>query len=55
MSLISVVYVVRYRSVRRAEVSTRCGVSECYHAAATMRGPWPTRGCRTMKTKKIDT
>ena len=45
LSLVSVVCVVRYTSVRRADrVSrkglTECGVSECVCEASIMRRPW---------------
>ena len=32
---------------------TECGVTECDREASTMRSPWLTRGCRTMKNKLV--
>jgi hypothetical protein len=55
---LSVVSVVRQRSLRRADHSANrvlpsVGVSECDGEAPIIRKPWPTRGCCTMKKKKL--
>ena len=52
--------VVRYRSLRRADPSSRgvlpsVFVSECDREATTMKRPWPTRGRPAMKKKSTET
>jgi hypothetical protein len=34
---------------------TDCGVSECDREASIIRRPWPTRGCRAIKKKGVQT
>ena len=53
MSLVSVVCIEVGVSASDGSLvqksSTEFGVSECDREDSTMRRPWPTRGCRTMK------
>jgi len=54
MYLVSVVCVVRHRSLRRGRSPiqrspTECRVSVCDLEASAMRSPWPTSDCCTMK------
>jgi hypothetical protein len=51
--LLRVLCVVRKRSLRKADLSSRGvltegGASECDHEASIMRRPWPTGGCCAM-------
>jgi hypothetical protein len=47
--LLWALYIVRYRSPRRADHSSRdCGVSECVRKTSTMRRSWLIRGWRAM-------
>ena len=55
--LLWVLCVVRQISPRRADHSARgvlpSVVSKCNREASTLRRPWPNRGCRTTKTKRV--
>jgi hypothetical protein len=55
---LSVLYVVRYGSLRQADHSSRgfpteCGVSEYDREVSTVRRPWPTGMCLATRKKSV--
>jgi len=47
--LLGVLYVIRYRSVRRADHSSRGVLQSADRETLKVRRPWLTKGCRTIK------